>query len=909
MKWKSSLCIALLSGLSLTQARAADLQAGMVAYWPLDEVQGSKTPDLVRGYDMSLINLTAADLVTGKWGKAFKFTASRSTILERENLATDLIPLYTKNTNFTLSIWVNGSANQTDKRIFCESSTTSNNPLFDIGTHQTAADGTVDTYIRTDAGATAGDHQWSVNTAYDDTWHHIVYVQQVPAGGTMEGALYIDGVKDEGGDQPGPVRPITANITAIGGVRRGSSGAPTRQFFFEGMIDDVAMWNRALSDTEITQLYTGGTPKPSSAVAQPLAIRSFKADLPAVAKGDSLSLRWDLSKDATAIDIDQGVGNVLSSTVSGVGSAKVTVSAATTYTLTVKRGTETVSAKVTVAAIDGVAANWALLDSFETYNVGVFPSASWGDLGGNSVIANVNGNKMLDMRGTAHIAILSLNDLTVKEGQQRTLFARAYVQGDITAAIRSRFGLTDRGLRFVTDVTDAGGAGPDAFISNEAGDLMVGSRSGPASTVDFVPPVLEAGQVYNVWIDVRNDPVASGDTFSVWVQKEGDTTRTKVITDYISDRDPAGDPAGAGGVPTGPDLTKIFFGNDGANAVFFDDIYISKAGYNSTVPRALGAALPKPVDPTPTSDLVAYDGFDYPVGEVAGQGGGSGWSAAWQLNGSPVGGAVIQAGSLGYTDAKGNSLVTAGGKGYVTGVNGTAQPYREIPSVLGITGTTAWFSFLGQRIGPKTNNATEPGNVYGRAANVSLFNSGTEHLALGGSTGAPENTWALLPAGSLTNRQGSTNAFDKVSFVVVRINFKDGNDDAFLWVNPPLDTEPNISNAAAQSLDGFDLSFNRIRPFAGNPQAANSRPHAEMLYDEIRFGRTFAAVAPIGKGGGAAPSLSLKRSGTELEISWTAGTLESSASITGPWSAVAGAAQPSYKVTPTDAQKFYRARQ
>jgi hypothetical protein len=894
------------AGQGLASTPAPGLTNGMVAYWPLDEVQGTKTPEVVRGYDMSLINLTAADLVTGKWGKAFKFTSARSTMMERENALTDLIPLYTKHTNFSLSLWVNGPANQTDKRIFCESSTTSNNPLFDFGTHQTGADGSVDSYIRTDTGATAGDHQWTFNTAYDDTWHHLVYVQQVVAG-VMEGVFYIDGVKDEGRDQPGPVRPITANITAIGGVRRGSAGAPTRQFFFDGMIDDVAMWNRALSQAEITSLFTQGTPKPATSVAQPLAIRSFKADLPAVAKGDSITLRWDVSKDVTQVDIDQGIGAVTTNTVVGIGSITVPIASTKTFTLTVRRGTETLTNSATVVAVDGVTANWALLDDFEQYNVGAFPSRWWGDLGGNSQIVSVNTNKMLDMRGTARIAILSLNDLTVKQGQQRTLFTRIYVQGDITAAIRSRFGLTDRGLRFVTDITDQGGAGPDAFISNQNGELMIGSRFGPGGAMDFMPPTLEVDSVYNVWIDVKNDPIDTGDTFSIWIQKEGETTRTKVIADYISDRDPAGDPAANGGVPTGPDLTKIFLGNDGANAVFFDDVYISKSGYNSTIPHALGST-PTPGGQT-NSALIAYDGFEYPVGDIPGQAGGSGWIAAWQANASPAGSSLVQSGSLSYTDAKGNSLVTSGGKGFVTGLTGTAQPYREIPTLLGTTGTKAWFSYIGMRTGPTTNNAVEPDNIYPRGANVSMFSSGTEHLGVGNPTGAPTNTWTLLPAGVLANVQPTTARFDKVSFVVVRIDFQDGNDDAYLWVNPPLDVEPNITTASAQSVGSFDFSFNRIRPFAGNVQAANSRPQAELLFDEIRVGRTFAAVAPFTTGGGTAPKVSITRSGTQLQISWTTGTLESANSITGPWTAVAGAAAPSYSVAPSGSQRYFRIRQ
>ena len=46
------------------------LVKGMVAYYPLDEVEGIRTPDAFNDYDMELVNLTAADLVPGKIGQA-----------------------------------------------------------------------------------------------------------------------------------------------------------------------------------------------------------------------------------------------------------------------------------------------------------------------------------------------------------------------------------------------------------------------------------------------------------------------------------------------------------------------------------------------------------------------------------------------------------------------------------------------------------------------------------------------------------------------------------------------------------------------------------------------------------------------------------------------------------------------
>jgi hypothetical protein len=58
----SLLVAATLAAGTIAQAQLSD---GLVSYWPLDDVVGTKTPDLVSGYDLELNNLTADDLIAG----------------------------------------------------------------------------------------------------------------------------------------------------------------------------------------------------------------------------------------------------------------------------------------------------------------------------------------------------------------------------------------------------------------------------------------------------------------------------------------------------------------------------------------------------------------------------------------------------------------------------------------------------------------------------------------------------------------------------------------------------------------------------------------------------------------------------------------------------------------------------
>ncbi len=252
--------------------------------------------------------------------------------------------------------------------------------------------------------------------------------------------------------------------------------------------------------------------------------------------------------------------------------------------------------------------------------------------------------------------------------------------------------------------------------------------------------------------------------------------------------------------------------------------------------------------------LLAYEPFTNSVGTVIiGSGDGAGFNGVWQSN-SSTGVATNLGYGLSYTDAASNSLVTAGGSGFfqggTTGTSGNSmQPIRLFNFSRGTNGTdstTTWISFLMFRTGP---TGTLAGNLYGRGANVPHdINTGAlQKLAIGNGSGAGSNTVALIPVGSGANIKGATNIYGGVTnFVVVRIDHIAGaaNDNAYLFVNPSLATEPSTNNAGAISTNAFDYSFDRVRVFAGG-QSSAAQPYAELILDEYRIGETFADVAPI----------------------------------------------------------------
>ena len=556
------------------------LAPNMVSYWPLDKVEGTKTPDIISGYDLNLENMTEANLVAGRWGKCFEFDNARKALLKRVHGPTDLLPIY-KHTAFTISLWVNGPV-QTDHRVYCETSSKATQPMFSIGTHQTTADGSIDSYIRNDSNTTTGDHHHSSGIAFDETWHHVCWVQDSNA--TRRVTLYIDGVKD---DQTfDPIWPLTIDTTCLGAIQRASAAA-----WFTGKIDDVAVWNRVLDPDEVMFLFTKGTPTPPPKVL-PLAINSFQSELPAVAKGESVTLHWDVSKDVASVNIQPEVGDVTAKTAVGVGSITVPITTSKTFRMTIQRGDESVSSEIEVAAIDGIAANWNLLDNFDRYAVGPLPKP-WGVSGANVTVVNVSSNRMLSVAGATDSACrLLLNDLTINEGEQRTLFARFYLPQTVAAAgVAQYMGLSDKGIRGYGD--SDGDLGPDVAFQNPDGVLQIGTWNGSGAAVEFASFDLQPGSVYNLWINIRNDPIADGDLVTTYIAKNGDANRTALFQDYRSDRNPSPDPGDLVGYPTKPDLTTLqVAANSTTSTVYFDDFYLSKSGYLDTVPRTFGFTTP-----------------------------------------------------------------------------------------------------------------------------------------------------------------------------------------------------------------------------------------------------------------------------------------------------------------------------
>jgi fructan beta-fructosidase len=238
-----------------------------------------------------------------------------------------------------------------------------------------------------------------------------------------------------------------------------------------------------------------------------------------------------------------------------------------------------------------------------------------------------------------------------------------------------------------------------------------------------------------------------------------------------------------------------------------------------------------------SADLLAYEGFDYPKGSfLKGQSGGTGWSNAWVDVSGNVG-ETITAGSIardkapvGYDNRSvGNAVLVSNSSRCGRWLDCSASgPFARAGLLdangdVGEDGKTLYVSFLQQ---PNSeiqfyefefhrNDLGDPGRIAGIGNDVP--NSTQVHLR------APAGTHTPLGV-------GNTN----VNFYVVRIDYKSGNDDVYVYRNPTgnleSDNEPVLTMVAVA-----DMSFDGISMGAYlNGVTVNT--------DEIRIGQTWASV-------------------------------------------------------------------
>jgi predicted transcriptional regulator YdeE len=220
----------------------------LVAWWNFDETSGTTLID-VKGYDLNGTNTNATINQTGKIKKAYSFNGSNSSIQLSNESSFDF--LTTNNAEFSFSFWAKYGNIPAYSAFFTKSNNGSTNGIsfrVDNGTGTGSTGWVLLMYTGTPVPHNRLMFYETNSGTNDNQWHNFV--------GTCKNnncEVYIDGIKRNHltshlGSYIGTNNDSSLHIGSI----NGSNG------FFSGLIDEMSIWNKVLSQTEIDELYNSG---------------------------------------------------------------------------------------------------------------------------------------------------------------------------------------------------------------------------------------------------------------------------------------------------------------------------------------------------------------------------------------------------------------------------------------------------------------------------------------------------------------------------------------------------------------------------------------------------------------------------------------------------------------------------
>jgi hypothetical protein len=232
------------------------LTSGLVGYWTFD---GKDTPwtsataattldKSGNGNTGTLTNMAqATSPAPGKIGQGLKFDGVNDYV---KNTISTGIPIYSQTNPYSIAFWINCPPNQTVNTMFYgEGNTGNDNQVFGVIAPGVANGGSkLSMFIRNSAGANAFPNRPTNKIVCDNKWHHFTFTDNA---GTFY--YYVDGALDSQSGTYTPSGTLSPNTSAVGAVIRST---PT--LYAKALMDDVRIYNRTLSATEITQLYNLG---------------------------------------------------------------------------------------------------------------------------------------------------------------------------------------------------------------------------------------------------------------------------------------------------------------------------------------------------------------------------------------------------------------------------------------------------------------------------------------------------------------------------------------------------------------------------------------------------------------------------------------------------------------------------
>ena len=212
-----------------------DLLDGLVSYWKFDETSGTIAVDSHGSNDGDIVGAIINQ--DGQIGRAYSFDGENDYVEVSDNL--DLV----ESSSFTIGAWIKTSSSTGNNGILGHGVSMSSGET--SGFQFTLEDNNLRIfYLNTASPSTVADIKGgTINT---DTWHHVMVVYD---SSNYNVKLYIDN-SEVADDTHSFGIETSSSYVKIGAWGRSGAVNP-----FDGLIDEVAVWNRALSSDEVSTLY------------------------------------------------------------------------------------------------------------------------------------------------------------------------------------------------------------------------------------------------------------------------------------------------------------------------------------------------------------------------------------------------------------------------------------------------------------------------------------------------------------------------------------------------------------------------------------------------------------------------------------------------------------------------------
>jgi hypothetical protein len=231
---------------------------GLVSYWKMDETSGTVLTDAVNGNNATRHN-SSADPVVGKIDNAQHWYYEAGTPAGAGEYATapdNDIYSFPANSGFTISYWIKftnvqyGIGDGQDHLIVSKGDWGGGAPSTAFWASGVNGQGFISFMLRDDARGKQDLEGRDPDTDKfnDGQWHHVACVRN---GSTDECMIYVDGrITDR------QVVDYTSSFDNSAPIYIGSLTNGTVQYFYWGDMDELAIFNRALSKTEIDEIRT-----------------------------------------------------------------------------------------------------------------------------------------------------------------------------------------------------------------------------------------------------------------------------------------------------------------------------------------------------------------------------------------------------------------------------------------------------------------------------------------------------------------------------------------------------------------------------------------------------------------------------------------------------------------------------